>query len=333
MTGPTSITVAVLTYRRPLELRACLSAIAAHVTLTREEARARGLALRVLVVDNDPLASARAVVAESPSGSIAVDYVVEQRPGIAAARDRALREAAGSDLLVFLDDDERPTARWLIPLVDTWAATGAAAVAGRVVSVFSGILDPWVIAGSFFRRRRMPTGTPITLGAAGNLLLDLGQVQRLGTRFDDRLSLGAGEDSLFTSELVRAGGRMVWCDESVATDHVPAERTTREWVLARARSHGNTETVVRLRLATSPLRRLMTRVHAAARGSVRVVGGRLRWAVGRASGSLRHQARGLRTAYRGMGITMGAFDSVIQEYARDADDPRTQPEPIGTSRG
>lgn len=315
-----SLTIAVLSYRRPVELAAALPLIAAHAAMTRD-AHDRDLIVAILVVDNDPLESARPVVrAAEPriaATGVTLRYVAEPTPGIAAARNRAIDEALDADVLVFIDDDERPTGSWLIPLVRTWERTGAAAVMGRVQSVFEARPEPWVEAGEFFRRRRMPTGTEIQVGAAGNLLLDLLQVHRLGVRFDERLSLGAGEDSLFTMELVRRGGRMVWCDESVATDHVPPERMTRRWVLERARSHGNTETVVALLLARSNAERRRLRARAATRGSVRVAAGSARFALGVATGSLRHQARGLRTAYRGLGIASGAVGVAVQEYARE----------------
>ena len=314
-----TLTVAILTFRRPAELAECLSRVADHVLTTRGALRNHSLRPTILVVDNDPEGSARHVVeATAVHSGFTLSYVIEPTPGIAAARNRAVLESDRSDLLVFIDDDERPTESWLLPLITTWQQTGAAAVMGRVVSVFDSPLSPWVEAGQFFRRRRMPTGTEIEVGAAGNLLLDLLQVHRLGVRFDTRLGLGAGEDSLFTMQLVRSGGRMVWCDESVATDHVPSDRMTRRWVLDRARSHGNTETVVELMLGTMPP--VQTRVRAAARGGLRVAGGFTRYGLGLLTGSNRHQARGLRTAYRGLGIAAGAAGVVVQEYARvDAD--------------
>ncbi len=306
------LAIAILTFRRPTQLAACLALVVEQV---RGDSR-----VTIVIVDNDPAASARAVATEIATNSpIDVRYVVEPRPGIAAARGRALREAEGADVLVFIDDDETPTSSWLHPLLETWQRTGAAAVMGRVVSVFDEPLEPWVAAGEFFRRRSMATGTEIAVGAAGNLLLDLVQVARLGIHFDDRLGLAAGEDSLFTSELVRAGGRLAWCEESVALDHVPAERTTRRWVLDRAQSHGNTEVVVALLGAASESTRRGIRVRAFMRGSARIVVGTLRNGLGLLSGSLRHQARGSRTAYRGRGMLAAARGVVVHEYARERD--------------
>lgn len=313
-----TVAIAVLTYRRPAELASCLPLVAAHVAASLTAVANRRLVPNILVVDNDPAGSARSVIDSMRlDPRIALQYVVEPTPGIAAARNRALSEAGDAEILVFLDDDERPTPSWLVPLIETWQHSGAAAVMGRVLSVFETELDPWVAAGEFFRRRRLATGTEIAVGAAGNLLLDLLQVRRLNVQFDERLGLGAGEDSLFTTQLVERGGRVVWCDESVATDHVPAERMTRRWVLERARSHGNTETVVDLLLAQSPWQRRSRRVRAAVRGSIRVGAGAARFTIGVLSGSLRHQARGLRTVFRGRGIAAGAWGIAVKEYARE----------------
>jgi len=307
VTDPLRVTIAVLTYRRPRELESGLPLILDQVGALDTDARGE-----LLVIDNDPAASARDVVLAIGG----VRYVVEPVPGIAAARNRAIDESAASDLLVFIDDDEQPTTRWLEPLIDTWRHTGAAAVMGRVVSEFDGELDPWVAAGEFFRRRSMPTGTEIRVAAAGNLLLDRAQVRDLGVRFDERLGLASGEDSLFSHELVRRGGRIAWCEESVAIDRVPSERMTRRWVLDRARSHGNVETVTHLLLATSPMDRVSVRVRSAVRGAARVAGGSTRYLYGVATGDLRHQARGLRTAHRGAGIAAGAAGHTVEEYAR-----------------
>lgn len=311
--GALHVAIGVLTFRRPDELDEALPFIIDQVREVNSDP-ACGVAANILVIDNDPQRSAYEVVRRYPH---LVRYVAEPVPGISAGRNRALDESADSDLLVYIDDDEHPLEGWLRTLIETWRGTGATAVMGRVVSEFDGELDPWVIAGSFFTRRRMPTGSEVQIAAAGNLLLDLHQVRRLGVRFHNDFGLSGGEDTLFSRQLVRAGGRIVWCDESIAVDRVPAERTTRRWVLARSWSHGNTLTVLDLHEANSPARRLRVRADRTGRGLIRVLGGGVRYLAGVATGRLRHQARGLRTAYRGAGMLAGAFGVVYQEYARD----------------
>ncbi|MGY1750494.1 glycosyltransferase family 2 protein [Modestobacter sp. SYSU DS0511] len=320
---PMAVTVAVLTYRRPDDLAAVLPLLTAQA----DEQTAAGHRVEVLVVDNDPAGSGRAVVA----GHRAVRYACEPEPGIAAARNRALTEAAASDLLVFIDDDERPHPGWLGHLLRTRERTGAALVAGTVVSAFPREPDPFVAAGDFFRRRRLATGTPITVAATNNLLLDVRAVRARQLRFDPAFGLSGGEDTLFTRQLGRSGALMVWCAEAVVTDSVPEDRLTARWVLQRALSSGNSVARVELALAGGPVARLRARVLALGRGAPRVLGGLARAGLGLATGSPGHRARGLRSAARGTGMVLGALGTVYREYRRTSGSEGGQRLPGATS--
>lgn len=300
--------IAVLTYRRPGELAALLPMLV-------EQAAAVGRGAGVLVVDNDPAGSG-APVCERFSART-VRYVHEPRPGIAAARSRALREAGDADLLVFIDDDERPGPNWLTDLLATFATYDCAAVVGPVVSSFDRPPDPWILAGGFFDRRRLPTGSVVTVAATNNLLLDLDVVRAAGLDFDDRFGLSGGSDSLFTRRLVTAGGRMVWCDEAVVTEVVPAERATRDWVLRRRLRFGNTTSRIELLLAPSAPARLRTRIELLALGTARVGAGVARIALGTLLRRLRDRAHGARTLARGIGMISGAIGHTYVEYRRD----------------
>lgn len=306
------ITVAVLTYRRPEELRLALHEILRHVQALNVESDA--FAAGVLVIDNDPSAGAGDVVRSFDP--MRVKYVHEPIPGISAGRNRALDASEDSDLLVFIDDDERPNESWLRPLLETWLSTGAAAVRGRVVSSFEEAVDPWIEAGGFFQRPRRPTGTLISAAASGNLLLDLTQIREFGVRFDNRMGLTGGEDTLFSKQLIRQGGKIVWCDESEAFDFVPTSRATRRWVLQRSWSHGNSASLVEQYLVGETGRILIVRLRGVVGGGGRLVAGIGRFAAGVATGSLEHRARGMRMAFYGAGMFSGALGHVYQEYGR-----------------
>lgn len=311
---PTRVVLAVLTFKRPDDLAAVVPA------LVDQAGRAPvGFAVRVLIVDNDPLQSGRDLVERAMPASlpIRVGYAAESEPGISAARNRALDEAAEDDILVFIDDDERPVDSWLADLLGCYVAQDRpAAVVGPVISAFDGELDAWVAAGEFFNRRRLPTGTSVELAATNNLLLDLASVRRLGLRFDPEFGISGGGDSLFTRTLSARGGRMVWCDEAIVYDMVPAARATRDWVLRRAFRMGNSWTRVSLALADSPLAAARVRIVSGARGLVRVAGGAGRLAVGTLTHSARHQARGRRTMARGAGLLAGVVGYRYDEYRR-----------------
>lgn len=306
-TAAPTVVVAVLTFRRPADLAELLEALALEVEAARE------VEASILVVDNDPSASARQVVGASTARAM---YVNEPRPGIAAARNRALAESRSQRLLVFIDDDERPQPGWLLGLVRTWQTTGAAAVVGPVLSTFVVEPSPWIVAGGFFRRRRLPTGTEVSAAATNNLLLDLDVIRTLGVRFDDRFGLSGGSDTLFTRQLHQQGGRLVWCDEAVVLDVVPAARATSAWVLRRALRMGNSASRTSIALAPTALRRLAVRVRMTVAAVARVIAGAARLAVGWMVGSARHHARGARTLARGLGMIGGAWGTVVVEYRR-----------------
>ncbi|MFE6509834.1 glycosyltransferase family 2 protein [Nocardioides sp. NPDC057767] len=303
MTRP--VWVCMLTYRRPEGLAEAIGMLRAQLDLVP--------GARLLVVDNDEQPSASSAVAEAAAGDVRVRYVHEPTPGIAAARNRALEEVGPEAVVVFIDDDEQPSEKWLPTLLACWEETCAAAVVGPVVSHFDGPLDPWIEAGGFFRRLRHPTGTVVTTAATNNLLLDMTQVGEL--RFDLGFGLSGGSDTVFTRTLSAGGGRIVWCDEAPVYDLVPADRATRGWVRARASRIGNSDSRVQVHLAPSR-RRPSARLRATARGLVRVLGGFTRLVLGRLTGSQPHHARGTRTLLRGLGMLRGAWGSHVSEYAR-----------------
>lgn len=306
-----ALSIGLLTFRRPDDLAVVLPLLLDQAaSLQRPD-----LVVEILVVDNDAEGSGRPVV--EALGSDRVRYAVEPSPGIAAARNRVLDEAAHSRFLVFIDDDERPHAGWLQALVGTQQRAEAVAVAGAVVSDFAHEPGPWIAAGDFFRRRRLPTGTRIDVAATNNLLLDMRAVRTAGLRFDAAFGLTGGSDTLFTRRLGLTGP-MVWCDEAVVTDHVPASRLTPRWVLQRAFRSGNSASRVDLVMASETGGRLWARVRGLGRGLPRLGGGLARWAVGHLLRSTSHQARGLRTAARGAGMLSGAVGIVYSEYRRTA---------------
>ena len=328
--GAPSVVVAVLTYRRPDDLAELLPLLQGEAAQAESAGSAvhagagRASRVEVLVVDNDPGAGARDQVAglaaepSAGSGTGRVRYVHEPRAGIAAARNRALDEAGGFDVLVFVDDDERPLEGWLGLLLATHAEHGGCGVVGPVVSDFEVRLDDWVVMGGFFDRRRLPTGTRTDIAATNNLLLDVAAVRRAAVRFDERLGLSGGSDTLFTRRLVAAEGPLVWCDEAVVTDVVPAARTTRSWVLRRQLRSGNSWSRTALMLAGSPAERLALRVRYTALGGARLGAGLVRSVLGVVRGDLRDRAGGRKTAARGLGMLLGAWGYGYVEYRRPA---------------
>lgn len=310
-----AVVIAVLTYRRPRDIRDVLPMLAEQAHSVADRARTR-----ILVVDNDPDAAARqAVAAAATATDVPIVYVHEPVPGISAGRNRALDASEADDLLVFIDDDERPTAGWLAALLELQARTGCTAVAGPVESRFEVEPDAWIVAGRFFERRRPETGTVLDVAATNNILLDLHRVRAWGLRFDAGFGSTGGEDTLFTRAVVANGGLMLWSAEARVLDIVPRVRVTRRWVVLRAMSSGNSWSRTTLALSPTGGHRAVARLSLTARGSMRMAGGLAGIAAGAAGWGLGRRARGVRTLARGAGMVSGAWGHAHREYGRPAD--------------
>ncbi|MGC0366347.1 succinoglycan biosynthesis protein ExoM [Rhodococcus sp. 27YEA15] len=306
-----SVVIAVLTYRRPDDLIELLPQLLIH---SCEVAQIYDISPpTILVIDNDPDGGARETATRFGDG---VTYVHEPTPGIAAARNRALTESREFDLLVFIDDDERPTPGWLTSLLGTRLRTGADGVVGPVVSAFATPLDPWIADGGFFERRRLRTGTEVRVAATNNLLLDLRLVRSISLQFDESFSASGGSDSLFTRRYTGAGFTLVWCDEAVVTDVVPADRATRDWVIRRRYRIGNSWARTELALTSGRARIVRLRVALLIAGTTRLLGGTARGVLGVLGRSPGNQANGIRIAARGAGIVAGAVGRTYLEYRR-----------------
>jgi succinoglycan biosynthesis protein ExoM len=295
------------TYRRPEHVRRI-------VPLLVEQAASVPFDVRVVVVDNDPDGSAAPLLTRWESAG--VEYFHEPRPGIAAARNRALDAGKDDDVIVFIDDDEEPAAEWLATLVDAWRHWRCAAVAGPVQARFEGQPDPWVLVCGVFDRVVRPTGMFLQGAASSNLLLDLGRLRALELSFDDRFGLSGGSDTMLTHQLIARGEQIRWCDEALVYDHIPSARSTRSWAMRRIRRTSNTWTRVTLATADPSKPRWRVRAELTLRGGYRFGRGAVRSVRGVLSSTLELRARGRCEMMSGLGMINGAFGGVHSEYLR-----------------
>jgi len=304
--------IGVLTYRRPQDIAAALPELAREAL----RATAAGWETDIIVVDNDADASAHDTVCEFAAGSpVSIIYRCESTAGIAAARNRVLEESPEVDLLAFIDDDERPIEGWLVLLLKAQLQFGGSVV-GPVISKFDVEPSPWITAGRFFVRRRVPTGTLVPAAATNNLLLDLAPINAAGLRFDVGFGLSGGSDTLFTRKLTKLGERIHWCDEAIVYDIVPRDRATRRWVMRRAFRSGTSWSATSPFIAESLSERLRLQVGDFSNGLLRLIGGAARIVLGTILRRQDLRARGARTLARGAGLTAGVFGVRYFEYAR-----------------
>lgn len=304
------ITIAILTFKRPYTLLSALTAVA-------DQAASLPAAIDILVVDNDSQHSAEEVVMSVEAG-VPVHYLCEPTPGIAAARNAALRMASKARLLIFFDDDQTPEVGWLANLVEHWERARCVAVAGPVLSQLPDpVPSPWVVASGVFDRTRYVTGTHKSGAGAGNLLLDMDFLRHHGLKFDAKLGLQGGEDTLLTHEIVAVGGVIEWCDEAVATEQVPPERVTHGWMRRRSFRAGTSWSRAELRTANSTSRRARKASAIILRSTIRIVISTVLAGTGFLRRSDTISARNMRTVYSHIGAIAGLIGGQVNDYSRN----------------
>lgn len=258
------IAICIATRQRPRWLAALLASLG-QVSINEATTE-----ISVIVVDNDPAATARGTVCDAQVAlRWPLSYEVEAQEGISFARNRAVHTALSwkADLVAFLDDDETVSPGWLDQLLRVHQQYGADVVAGPVVPSYEPGVADWVVAGRFFERPRHSTGTPVKCAITANCLISARLLADSAEPFHPAFAIGGGGDTHFFRQAHARGARIVWADGAMAYERIPASRATVRWLLARAYRGGasfalserllhQTRTWMLLRMCTGALRGL-----------------------------------------------------------------------------
>jgi glycosyltransferase involved in cell wall biosynthesis len=304
--GEQRVTICVPTFRRPDGLARLLSA-------TARMSLPRGWTVDVLVVDNDARESGKVAVDRAVLDlGLPIEYRVETQRGIPQVRNRCLRETKSADWIAFLDDDEWPTPTWFESLVRVQVETGAPVLIGPSEPVFEVPPPNWIREGRFFERERFATGSAIPFWRArsSGVLIDRSLCDQLGDApFDERFPLAGGTDRMFFSTLQNQGALIVWVDDAVVYESVPASRARLAWLLRRSYRTGISRSVTLLMQEDATVHRRVRRI---GRGILEVGGG---LADAAAAHTTAARVQGLTRTALGTGLVVGAMGIRYNEYA------------------
>jgi succinoglycan biosynthesis protein ExoM len=227
------VAICVATCRRPVMLAALLESLRTAIDA------ATNINCTVVIVDNDAASSARTVVEQFRNVFPHVRYAVVPIRNIARARNHAvhLAIAANVDWVAFVDDDCTVADDWLTQLLSTAASSHADVVWGRRRFLLPDATPAWMKNGPLFRSFQHETGAVMATAESNNVLISRRIAEDIS--FDERFGLAGGSDSLFFLRARLAGARIVWANDAVVTETVPATRTSPRWVLTRAFRAGN----------------------------------------------------------------------------------------------
>lgn len=229
-----TIDVCICTYCRP-QISETLAAVAGQ-DLPPE------IALRVIVADNDVEPTARDMIC-GVGEALGLDLVYVHAPArnISIARNACL-DAARNAWIAFLDDDEIPAPFWLRELLAEGARGDWDAVLGPVHAIYPERGASWISAGDFHSTRPVWVRGVIETGYTGNVLLRRALIESRRLRFRAEFGRSGGEDLDFFYRLRDAGGRIGFAPRALASEAVPLERMSLDWLIRRnfrrGQSHG-----------------------------------------------------------------------------------------------
>lgn len=243
--GPRAVSVAICTANRAAQLEETLTAL--HQVLDTGTCE-------ILVIDNGSVDETPALLR-----SIAANYphplraMREDRVGLSAARNRAVREAQG-EILLFLDDDAIPRPGWIRPYLEAFREPTVLAAGGPVEPVFDGPLPEWLDERflpylsawergenvSRLKYNELPRGANMGFRRSGFAVFGdfLEQLGRRGS------SLRSCEEIEYCVRLERGGAGILYLPDASVRHRVATRRLDAAWMSDRFSAQGFSEAIV-----------------------------------------------------------------------------------------
>ena len=235
----------VLTYQRPQLLRKCL-------TRVLDMSVPKQVLLSVVVVDNDQSPAA----ASAAAGDFVVHYVHEPKNGVARARNTGLKAALAlsPSHIGFVDDDSMVEKHWLQAMYETLLKHKADIVTSTSGYCFDGAVPKWM--GAYYAQllylgpKRPKTPFFTSQAHTGSVLFKASCIRQEGLThlFDETLSHGYGEDTLFFKQLRQKGAKILWIPQILVREVVTNERARIRWLMQRHVRMGLSDAQVQTRL-------------------------------------------------------------------------------------
>lgn len=227
--------VCVATYKRPELLEKLLRSLDRQYLPNR-------VTMEVIVVDNDPDRSGAPILSNfRNTRRRSFSYYVQPHKNISLTRNMAVAQASGQYIL-FIDDDETASPRWLYFLLKTLLEYGADAVFGPVVPEFNQTTPQWMRRPEFFYYSIAETGIYAENRWTGNCIVRAAVLKASETPFSPDYGVTGGEDTHLFDRLEQQGARFISCREALVSEYLPPGRTRVSYLFMRGMRGGEAHT-------------------------------------------------------------------------------------------
>lgn len=203
--------------------------------------------ISIIVADNDINESAKEITTNLNNESkskFQIKYYSHLEKGISTIRNRLLKEAFffNPDFLIFIDDDEYVTSKWLTELVKTIINNKCDAARGPVLAEMDSSVPKSI--SYWFRREHYPDNTQLYSLKTGNLILRCSSLQKFDLWFDPRFNVTGSGDNYFGIQFIKKKGKIFWAANAVTYENIPSKRATLKWLIRRVYRYASTYTYV-----------------------------------------------------------------------------------------
>ncbi len=230
------VSIILPTFRRPKGLQTALE------SLVRQNPG--GLALEIIVADNDPAGSARSYVENfAASSDVDIRYFHIPQPGVSNARNGALKAAQGR-YLAFLDDDQEAGENWLETLLAVAKKYQAGLAFVPTIARIPGKSPYEDYFVRFFSRfgpkgkEDLQEGVIDEFYGCGNSLLDTKLCVLPEPPFSPDMNETGGEDDMLFGELQAQGINIAWSRAAKCYEDIRPHRATPQYVKIRSFANG-----------------------------------------------------------------------------------------------
>ncbi|WP_346915618.1 glycosyltransferase family 2 protein [uncultured Roseibium sp.] len=222
------------------------------------------LKLDVLIADDSRDGAATRLVESLDLNGLPVTCLPVASGNISHARN-ALLDAAESDWIVFVDDDEWVEPDWLARMFAAQRDFQADVVIGPVLPAYPPDTPAWLVRANPLYKDWGHRGKRLDTGRGGNTLVRMRLIRELALRFDPAYGITGGEDTVFFAEAASRGAVIVATDDAIIREHVPPERLSPTIILRRAIRAGQSYGILQQTHLPSAAARLLFLLDAAAK--------------------------------------------------------------------